>query len=309
MSATKDKILALKQQIKQLKLKQKSIPSSKKHSHKKPKKISKKKTYPKPPMSLTHSDSDNSNSDSDISDFKGFDSDSDSDSDNETSKGGKSHSSFPKFDGTYTDDKGNETTCAEGQLKAETWLSKLEILLIDKNVPKSSWVRKAVVSFEGRAYKWAQRKLGNNPNYMKISWKAFLHDFKTEFCPVVDNDMHALDFKIYTYKMTPGMKVTTYSDQFKDYLEELDREESPKNQISRYLLGLTPELKKMVSQQKPHTLNAAIHYAEESQDILKDIEKPKPADPWINHIQHPTPNQDSYYQPYYQPYNQPYYYN
>ena len=68
--------------------------------------------------------------------------------------------------------------------------------------------------------------------------------------------MHALDFKIYTYKMTPGMKVTTYSDQFKDYLEELDREESPKNQISRYLLGLTPELEKMVSQQKPHTLNA-----------------------------------------------------
>ncbi|GMM44100.1 hypothetical protein DAPK24_006750 [Pichia kluyveri] len=67
--------------------------------------------------------------------------------------------------------------------------------------------------------------------------------------------------------MTPGMKVTTYSDQFKDYLEELDREESPKNQISRYLLGLTPELKKMVSQQKPHTLNAAIYYAEESQDI------------------------------------------
>ena len=79
--------------------------------------------------------------------------------------------------------------------------------------------------------------------------------------------MHALDFKIYTYKMTPGMKVTTYSDQFKDYLEELDREESPKNQISRYLLGLTPELKKMVSQQKPHTLNAAIYYSEESQDI------------------------------------------
>ena len=45
------------------------------------------------------------------------------------------------------------------------------------------------------------------------------------------------------------------SSLLKEYLEELDREESPKNQISRYLFGLTPQLKKMVSQQKPHTLN------------------------------------------------------
>ncbi|GMM46841.1 hypothetical protein DAPK24_034160 [Pichia kluyveri] len=88
------------------------------------------------------------------------------------------------------------------------------------------------------------------------------------------------------------------SSLFKEYLEELDREESPKNQISRYLLGLTPELKKMVSQQKPHTLNAAIHYAEESQDILKDIEKSKPTNPWINIIEHPTPVKRSYYRPY-----------
>lgn len=324
MTSAKDKINALKQQIKEIKLteKKKKKELSKKHSTKHSKNVIKKKKHIKPPLRIIHSDpemsdysfddafssdnshSDNSNSDSDISD-----SDTDTDDDNKTSKNDKLSSNFPKFDGSSTDDKGKEFSTTEAQLKAKTWLSKLHVNLIDKGISKSSWARKAIVNLEGRAYKWVEHKLEKNPKYLKISWERFLRDFKKEFCPVIEDDMHAMDYKILTFKMVPGMKVSTYSDQFKEYIQELDFEESTKFQISRYLLGLTPELKKMVSQQKPRTLNAAIHYAEDSEAIVKDIEKPKPADPWINYIQHTTPNQDPYYQPYYQPYNQPYYYN
>ncbi|GMM46992.1 hypothetical protein DAPK24_035670 [Pichia kluyveri] len=324
MTSAKDKINALKQQIKEIKLteKKKKKELSKKHSTKHSKNVIKKKKHIKLPLRIIHSDpemsdysfddafssdnshSDNSNSDSDISD-----SDTDTDDDNKTSKNDKLSSNFPKFDGSSTDDKGKEFSTTEAQLKAKTWLSKLHVNLIDKGISKSSWARKAIVNLEGRAYKWVEHKLEKNPKYLKISWERFLRDFKKEFCPVIEDDMHAMDYKILTFKMVPGMKVSTYSDQFKEYIQELDFEESTKFQISRYLLGLTPELKKMVSQQKPRTLNAAIHYAEDSEAIVKDIEKPKPADPWINYIQHTTPNQDPYYQPYYQPYNQPYYYN
>lgn len=170
---------------------------------------------------------------------------------------------YPSFDAAIHRNDGTPVSINDRRHHAMNWMAKMEMLFKIKNVSEEDKVGKALIKLSGEAFDWYSRQYEADPKFLNSTWEEFSEKFKLAYFPPASDTQYTDDFKILRFKMSRGMNISEYSEQFLRYTRLLQHKETKRFTVSRFLNGLTPEYRTYVMQNKPSDIETAIKFAEE----------------------------------------------
>nr|XP_043612945.1 uncharacterized protein LOC122584929 [Erigeron canadensis] len=148
-----------------------------------------------------------------------------------------------------------------GALAATRWIEKMEAVMDISNCAENQKVRYAAASLTNKALTWWNTEIQARGRVAAVgmTWDEFKELLLEEFCP--KNEMQKLENEFWNHSMV-GAKHAAYTDRFYELAKlvpHLVRPES--NRIQRYIYGLVPQIRGLVSATEPTTIQSAIQKA------------------------------------------------
>ncbi|XP_076955527.1 uncharacterized protein LOC143630375 [Bidens hawaiensis] len=167
---------------------------------------------------------------------------------------------------TFQGCKPRPFTRAEGPLEIIRWIEKIESVMNISDCTPAQRVMYGVCSFEDEALEWWNsliQNMGEDAAYL-LTWDELKELLLKEYCP--RNELQKIEYVFWTLKME-GADIGTYTSRFNALARLVPRLVTPEYvRIERYLWGLAPEIRGMVTSSKPST----IQYARELSKTLTD---------------------------------------
>nr|XP_043619815.1 uncharacterized protein LOC122591620 [Erigeron canadensis] len=148
-----------------------------------------------------------------------------------------------------------------GALAATRWIEKMEAVMDISNCAENQKVKYVAVSLTNKALTWWTTEIQARGRVAAVgmTWDEFKELLLEEFCP--KNEMQKLENEFWNHSMV-GAKHAAYTDLFHELaklVRHLVRPESKR--IQRYIYGLVPQIRGLVSATEPTTIQSAIQKA------------------------------------------------
>ncbi|XP_076881138.1 uncharacterized protein LOC143529179 [Bidens hawaiensis] len=130
--------------------------------------------------------------------------------------------------------------------------------------------------FKGEALEWWNTliEIKGRSNMYNMEWKTFKELIKQRFCPIHEVDQ--IQTKLWNHKVI-GTNIKEYNTKFLEYCRLVPHLVTPEyNKVTRYIYGLSKEIRDHVRSHMPATIESAIElagYLMESMIRNKDEEK------------------------------------
>nr|GEW57253.1 putative reverse transcriptase domain-containing protein [Tanacetum cinerariifolium] len=145
-----------------------------------------------------------------------------------------------------------------GTITLTRWIEKMENVIDNSGYAENQKVKYAVSSFVNKALTWwnTQVQARGREAAIGMSWADFKALLMEEFCPC--NEMEKLESEFWNHKMV-GANHAGYTDRFHELAKLVPHLVTPKSsQIKRYIVGLAPEIRGMLRETQPTTIQSAI---------------------------------------------------
>lgn len=148
-------------------------------------------------------------------------------------------------------------TGAEGPLAIIRWIEKMESVMKISNCSPAERIKYGVCSFQDEALEWWNsliQNLGEETAY-GLSWEQLKDMLLQEYCP--RNELQKIEYEFWHLTME-GSDINTYTSRFNALARLVPRLVNPEYvRIERYIWGLAPEIRGMVTSSKPDTIQSA----------------------------------------------------
>ncbi|MDN6032746.1 MAG: hypothetical protein L0I26_10030 [Lactococcus lactis] len=175
---------------------------------------------------------------------------------------------IPIFRNSTKDQNGKVKEFSVVQHEAKNWLHKAESFCKFLDIAEEQRVWLVSNRLEDAAYDWFV-ELESKPSFDPTDWNSFKQKFSEAFCPISNETQYIDDFRILGLKLKPGQPVAEYVAEFNNLRKLLTYKEGSRMCVSRFLFGLTEDLREYVMAFKPTTIESAIKLAQEGEESKK----------------------------------------
>ncbi|KAJ9546291.1 hypothetical protein OSB04_018834 [Centaurea solstitialis] len=162
---------------------------------------------------------------------------------------------------TFMSCKPKEFYGKEGVVGLLTWIDSLELVLHISKCAEDRKVEYASCQLQGRALTWwnIQVQTRGRENAYRLSWEEFKGPLIEEYCP--KSEIQKLEAEFWNHAMV-GADIDRYTARFHELAKLVPHMVTPENKrIDRYLWGLAPEIRGMVTSSNPTTIQAVVALA------------------------------------------------
>ncbi|GJZ08787.1 reverse transcriptase domain-containing protein [Tanacetum coccineum] len=134
----------------------------------------------------------------------------------------------------------------------------MELVIDNSGCLENQKVKYAASSFVNKALTWwnGQIQVRGRDAMNGMSWNDFKALLVEEFCP--SNEMEKLELELWNHKMVGGNHAA-YTDRFHELARLVPHMVTPESsRIKRYIAGLAPEIRGMVKETQPTTIQNAV---------------------------------------------------
>ncbi|KAD3640228.1 hypothetical protein E3N88_29451 [Mikania micrantha] len=156
----------------------------------------------------------------------------------------------------------------DGAIGVLKWLEKMEAVLRISDCLPSQKVKYAVCSLQGKALTWwnSQIQARGIDEAEALGWSEFKALITEEYCPI--NELQKLEAEFWNLSMV-GAEIQAYTNRFHELsclLPHMVNSEAKK--VERYVWGLAPQIRGLVTSSRPTTLKSAILLAGQLTDEM-----------------------------------------
>ncbi|KAK1411706.1 hypothetical protein QVD17_38266 [Tagetes erecta] len=152
-------------------------------------------------------------------------------------------------------------TGAEGPLNILRWIEKMESVMAISACTESQKVMYAACSFQNEALTWwnSQKQTMGEEAVTNLSWVRLKEMLIKEYCP--RNELQKAETEFWDLTME-GAEVRAYTSKFNDLARLVPRMVTPEYvRIERYIWGLAPQIRGMVTASNPTSIQSAVSLA------------------------------------------------
>ncbi|KAJ9552347.1 hypothetical protein OSB04_016392 [Centaurea solstitialis] len=145
-----------------------------------------------------------------------------------------------------------------GALALTRWIEKMEAVMDISNCANNQKVKYAASHLIDKAQTWwnTQIQARGRTAAIGMSWEEFKALLVEEFCP--KNEMQKIESEFWNHAMV-GADHAAYTDRFHELAKLVPHLVTPESKrIARYISGLVPEIRRMVTATEPPTIQSAI---------------------------------------------------
>ena len=138
------------------------------------------------------------------------------------------------------------------------WVEKMESIIDISNCADNQRVKYATSSLINKALTWwnTQIQARGRPAALNMPWEEFKVLLVKEFCP--NNELQKLENEFWNHAMV-GANHAAYTDRFHELARLVPHLVTPESKrIERYIYGLVPQIRGMVTATEPPTIQSAI---------------------------------------------------
>ncbi|KAK1415466.1 hypothetical protein QVD17_31248 [Tagetes erecta] len=159
----------------------------------------------------------------------------------------------------------------EGAVGVVRWIEKTESVLDISNCADDCMVKYATCTLTDKALTWWNsqvKTLGREAAY-QLTWEELKAMMIEEYCP--RNELQKLEADFWALEMV-GANISGYTDKFNELATLLPHMVTPEfKRVERYLWGLAPQIRGMVTASNPVTAKSAIALAHKlTDDTIRD---------------------------------------
>ncbi|KAI3808709.1 hypothetical protein L1987_24667 [Smallanthus sonchifolius] len=157
---------------------------------------------------------------------------------------------------------------SEGAVGIVRWIEKMESVIKISNCLDNQKVKYAACSLQGEALTWWNSQLDALGEQVTdtLTWDEFKKMLIEEYCP--RNEIKNIEVEFWNLEME-GAEILVYTTRFQELSHLVPHLVTPESKrIERYIWGLVPQIRGMVTSAKPSTMQSAIQLASELTDEM-----------------------------------------
>ncbi|KAI3822276.1 hypothetical protein L1987_09865 [Smallanthus sonchifolius] len=156
----------------------------------------------------------------------------------------------------------------EGAVGIVRWIEKMESVIKISNCLENQKVKYAACSLQGEALTWWNSQVDALGEQVtdNLTWDEFKKMLIEEYCP--RNELKKIEVEFWNLEMD-GAEILDYTTRFQELSRVVPHLVTPEpKRIERYIWGLVPQIRGMVTSAKPTTMQSVIQLAGELTDEM-----------------------------------------